>query len=101
MTDKELILRFESCTLAKEDFSHANHVRIAYLYLTQYPLLEAIHRFRTNLLAQATAYGKADKYHETITWAYMLIIHERMTRYGKMNQWEDFAAAHPDLITDG
>lgn len=97
MTDNDLIEKFESCTLSPESFSHREHVRLAWLYLRSYPTLEALAKFCFGLKRFADGIGKADLYHETITWAYMLLIRERMARTEAGN-WEEFAAANPDLL---
>ena len=40
MTDNEFIAAFENCTLPLESFRHADHVKMAFLYLSRYPLLK-------------------------------------------------------------
>jgi hypothetical protein len=97
MTDEELIEGFEDASIRTECFHHPEHVRVAFLYLCRYPLLEALQRFSTALKRLAAALGKADRYHETLTWAYMFLVHERMAAPGR-ESWSDFAAAHPDLL---
>jgi len=82
MTDEELITGFENCTLPNESFHHADHVRVAFLYHSRYPALEALQRFSTSLTRFATAHGKPHLYHETVTWAFLLLIRERMARAG-------------------
>ena len=47
----------------------------------------------------AAAQGKKQLYHETITWAYLLLIRERMARAGRAETWEEFARHNPDLLT--
>ncbi len=37
LTDQELIERFEDGTLSNEHFHHREHVRAAFLYLTESP----------------------------------------------------------------
>src|SRR5690349_7740437 len=98
MTEQELIAQFESGELPASAFRHADHVRIAFAYLRQYSALEALERFCTALKQFAKAQGKADLYHETITWAYLLLIHERMSRAAQTQTWEQFASANPDLL---
>jgi hypothetical protein len=34
----------------------------------------------------------------TITWAYLLLINERMERGGRGRGWNEFAASNPDLL---
>jgi hypothetical protein len=98
MTDQELFKRFEDGTLPPECFHHGEHVRTAFLYLTKYPALEALQMFCTNLRKFAIALGKTGLYHETITWAYVFLIHERMASSGKRQTWEEFARDNSDLL---
>jgi hypothetical protein len=99
MTDAELLNQFESCTLPGSAFHHEDHVRVAFLYLCSYPALQALERFSASLTRFAIANAQPQLYHETITWAFMLLIRERMARSGQSQSWPEFAAANPDLLT--
>lgn len=96
MSDRDLIERFESDTLAGE-FHHADHVRLAYAYLLEYPVLQALSKFGEALKRYAAARGKSQLYNETITHAYFFLIRERMAR-GPATTWEEFASHNPDLL---
>ncbi len=98
MTDQELIEQFEDGTLPNECFHHCEHVRVAFLYLTMYPVLEALQVFSKTLRRFAEARGKPQLYHETITWAYVFLIRERMARTGKSQSWDEFARGNPHLL---
>ncbi len=98
MTDDEFIAKFEDCSLAGKPFHHADHVKMAFLYLSRYPALEALQRFSSALAKFAAAQGKPDLYNETITWAFLLLIRERMARSGGEQTWEQFADGNPDLL---
>ena len=98
MTDSELLGGFERCTLANSAFHHEEHVRVAFLYLAKFPALQALHRFQECLRRFATAHGKPDLYNETVTWAYIFIIRERMARMGHPQDWEAFKASNSDLL---
>jgi hypothetical protein len=98
MSDDEFVARFEDCTIANESFHHADHVRMTYLYLCRYPAMEALQRFSTSLIRFATAHGKPQLYHETITWAFLFLIRERMARMGYPQSWDEFAAGNADLL---
>ena len=78
------------------EFHHRDHVRVAWGYLRESPLLVAIERFTSALKRFATAKGSPQLYHETITWAYLFLIHERMN--GE-STWEEFAEHNQDLLT--
>lgn len=95
MTDDELVQAFESGDL--QDFPHASHVRAAWCYLRRESILVALPRFKAALQRFAAGKGKPDRYHETITIAFMLLIAERMAGARQLS-WEEFAARHPDLL---
>lgn len=93
MNDTDFIAAFENTTLA--EFHHRDHVRAAWCYLHSATVLGALERFTLSLKRFAAAQGKPQLYHETITWAYLFLIHERM-RDGET--WESFADRNPDLL---
>lgn len=96
MTNQELIERFESDTLAGE-FHHAEHVRLAFAYLSECPVVEALDRFVNALKRFATLRGKPERYHQTITFAYFFLIHERMAQKPDTG-WDEFARRNADLL---
>ena len=98
MQDEELIERFESCTLSGADFHHRDHVKLVWLYLRCNSVLETLGRFSSGLKRFAAAHGKPNLYHETITWAYVFLIHERMQRHGREQGWAEFVARNTDLF---
>lgn len=99
LADHELLDQFERATLPLECFRHAEHVRVAFLYLRERPVLEALQAFSTALQRFAAANGKSKLYHETITWAYIFLIRERLARTGKIQSWEEFAKDNTDLLS--
>lgn len=98
MSDDEFMASFEAGSLANESFHHADHVRMAFLYLRRYPAIEALDRFSIALVRFATAHGKPQLYHETITWAFLFLIRERLARMGGRPGFEEFAAGNADLL---
>jgi hypothetical protein len=95
--DLDLIEEFEQGH-APAGFHHADHVRVAFAYVAQYPFLEAVARFSAALKRFAAAQGKPQLYHETITWAYLILIRERRARAGRAQTWEEFAERNADLL---
>lgn len=95
--NKALVADFERGH-APGGFHHADHVRVAFAYVSEFPLPEAIARFSAALKRFAAARGKPNLYHETITWAYVLLIHDRVARAGKFQPWEEFAEGNADLL---
>jgi hypothetical protein len=97
MSNQELIRCFESDAVPENSFHHADHVRLAFAYLCEYPVLPALEKFASALKRFAAARGKTQLYNETITCAYFFLIRERIARLGCAN-WEDFAHHNPDLL---
>lgn len=97
MHDREFVDAFEACTLPPALFPHRAHVRLAWLYLREQPLLDTLTRYSQGIQRYAAHLGATAKYHQTITWAYLFLIHERMQRADHPT-FEDFAAANEDLF---
>jgi len=74
MTDEDFVQAFESCELPPEAFHHRDHIRLARIYLDRLGLEAATARFVESLRRFAGHIGKSDKYHETITVAWMRIV---------------------------
>jgi hypothetical protein len=97
VTRDQIIARFESGAITNDTFHHADHVQLAFSYLSKYPVLDALQRFSCALKKFAVSHGKTQLYHETITCAYFFLIHERMASSGNVS-WEEFASNNPDLF---
>ncbi|MGB8830580.1 MAG: hypothetical protein WCC95_00415 [Candidatus Sulfotelmatobacter sp.] len=97
MSDRQFIQKFESLAIPAEAFHHADHVHLAFAYLQEYPILQALEKFSAALKRFALAYDKPHLYNETITYAYVFLIHERIMR-GEVRSWEEFATDNPDLL---
>jgi hypothetical protein len=102
----ELIRRFEAVSLGGERFRHADHVRLTWEYHRRLPAAEALARLAGGLRRFAAAHGKPERYHETITWAFALLVRERMELTGPAihspdgwpAEWAAFCTANPDLF---
>ena len=97
--DRALLATFEAGNEPEGGFHHREHVRVAWCYLQQHHLPEALSRFSAKLRAFAAARGKPNLYHETITVAYILFINERLDGSARDEPWEVFAASHPELLS--
>jgi hypothetical protein len=99
MSDQELIDRFESGSVPESGFHHVDHVRLGFAYLRRYPVLRALENFSAALKQFAASHGKTQLYNKTITWAYMLLIAERIALSGAEElDWDSFAKQNPDLL---
>jgi hypothetical protein len=99
VSDDELIAALDGRTLPAEAFTHAEHVHLAWACLRRLPLLDALAEFRRLLIGFATHHGKPCLYHETVTFAYLLLVYERMARAPEITEWSRFARDHSDLLS--
>ena len=88
---------FETADVDAERFDHEAHVYVGWLYLERFSLLEAIDRFTSALKRLTIELGAADKYHETISWFFMILIEERR-QSGDAVSWTDFRQQNDDLF---
>jgi hypothetical protein len=98
MDEREWMEQFENCSLPNSSFHHADHVKMAFLYLQKYPPLDALARFSSALARFAVANGKPNLYNETVTWAFLLLIRERMARASSRQTWVEFSLTNPELL---
>lgn len=100
----DVVARFEACTLPPEEFHHEQHLHGAWSYLREIPLAPAAERFIENLKRYAATVGAPRLYHETITWAYLLLVNERVAEVegrgsgAGEHEWARFREANGDLF---
>jgi hypothetical protein len=95
MRTEVLIQALESAQLPPSEFSHRNHVHVAWYYLQRRPLPEAARHFSLVLKTYVQRIGAQDKFHLTLTHAFMHLISARM-RPGE--DWNTFARRNPELF---
>ncbi len=72
LTDDELVEGFEAGSLA--DFPHEQHVRLTIIYLARHGRAETLRKLSDGLLRFATAKGHPEKFHVTMTRAWIDLI---------------------------
>ena len=87
----------EQCRIEAASFDHEAHVYLAWLYLDRYSVAEAIERFTAALKRLTVKLGVPGKYHNTITWFFMLIIAERCGGEPGLD-WSGFKRHNDDLF---
>jgi hypothetical protein len=88
---------FARGALPSGDFSHRGHLRVAWVYLRQRPFARAALCFGRHLRRYAGSLGAAGKYHETLTWAYLVLINERLQAAPPGESFEGFLERCPEL----
>jgi hypothetical protein len=101
VTDDEFLVALEKSELPESDFGHAAHVRTAYLYLRAQGFAGALERTRRAIRNFARHLGKPERYHETITVAYLALIQQHMCQRGDGGGWAAFERDNPELLRPG
>jgi hypothetical protein len=95
LTDDELAAGFEAGTL--DSLPHADHVRVGLLYLERYGYDEALRRLADGLLLFATIKGHPEKFHVTMTRAWLDLLEAARQRHPGGTPAE-IVAASPELL---
>jgi hypothetical protein len=98
LKDAELLRQFEDTSLPAAEFSHRQHVRVAWFFVRRHGMPGALTAFSDALRRFADAKGAHQLFHVTVTWAYLLLIHERQERC-RAAAWDRFALENADLLT--
>jgi len=96
LTDDELVRVIENCTL-ESDFRHADHIRLAWIYLRMMPPPEAEERMASTLRRYSAHKGKPERYHHTMTLAWMRLVASAQRATPEISALGKFIAAHPHL----
>ena len=96
--EQELFDRFLDTTLPSSEFHHQQHVHVAWMFVRKCGMPAALAEFTAAIKRFADAKGATGLYHETITWAFLLIIAERLARQ-PADTWDTFAHANADLLS--
>ncbi len=100
MNDDEFLAAFEGCTVPRDEWTHAAHVRMAWIYLNRASDFEdALTKIREGIQRLNGSFGASpNKYHDTITIAYAALIRERIERHPDIARWVDFESAFPETL---
>ena len=96
--DRNFLAAFEACTIAPSQFNHEAHVRLAYIYLTEYDTEAAVQKMRDALLKFLEHNNiPRSKFHETLTRAWVLAVRHFMNRSTSTSA-ADFIAKNQELL---
>ena len=101
MEDDALLKAFEACELSSAAWVHKTHVRVAFIYCSCLELTEAIKCMREGIQALNAVLATSRSgtgYHETITQAFMKLIHAALQHDGCCENSEEFCTRHPALL---
>jgi len=93
----DLLNRFVDTSLPAGEFHHQEHVQVAWMFVRTHGMPAALAEFTGAIKRFADAKGATGLYHETITWAFLLLIADRQARRPAAT-WQEFEAANADLL---
>jgi hypothetical protein len=96
LTDEELIAGFEAASLPA--FPHADHVRLTILYLTRHGRDETEKRLFEGLRRFAAAKGVPEKFHVTMTIAWLDLVDDAKRRHPTAADASALVTACPELL---
>lgn len=99
-TDDAFVAAFEDLSLDPTLFNHRAHLRLAWCYLAWLPLGEAAQRCSDGIRRFATQHGSPEKFHLTMTLAFMHIVRERMRMARPGENFDVFCDRNPELLHD-
>lgn len=97
LSDQAFVEAIEACTLPGAEFTHRNHVRLAWLYLQDGDAETAGRRIGDTILRYATSLGAAKKFDADLTLRWMQVV-ERAVQLTPATDFDTFIDAHPELL---
>lgn len=77
-SDQAFLGAFESCSLTRDDWDHAAHLRVAWMYLRRAGLEDAVARMREGIYRYDEGTDQICNYHETMTRFWMTRVAESL-----------------------
>jgi hypothetical protein len=96
-SDEDFLRAFEGLSLPAELFHHREHIRVAWLYLKSCDASRATERMSASIRRFANHQGATQKYHHTLTLAWMRLVAASLVETPEGLSFEKFLAANPEL----
>lgn len=101
-SDAAFLNAFEDCTIPSAEWKHRSHLKVAYLYLCQYPFAQALERIRSSIqrynVATHTPESLERGYHETMTVAWLQLVDFTLRECGPAGSADEFLDAQQHLL---
>ncbi len=100
--DDTFLTAFEDGSFPFAEWRHRAHIKVAYLYLTRFDFTTARERVRAGIQTYNRAHkvpeGPDRGYHDTVTVAWMHLVHVTLQQHGGAATADAFLDAHPELL---
>jgi N-formylglutamate deformylase len=97
MLSDPLVSAFETAAVDPTRFGHREHLYVAWCYLRALPVEDALARYVRHLRQLTCALGVPEKFHATMTWAYVVLVHDAMERSPGVS-FDSLLARNPALL---
>ena len=99
--EDEFVQRVEACCYPNNQFHHADHIRLAWIYVRRHGTQEAEERIARAIRQFAISLGHEKKYHETLSRAWVRLVAVAQALTPKVVSFDDFLAKHGWLLDRG
>jgi hypothetical protein len=99
--DNEFAASVESGRYPNDQFKHPHHIRLAWIYLRRYGTTGAEERMTATIRRFARNCGHEEKYHETMTRAWLRLVAVAQYLTPEVATFDDFIARHGWLLDRG
>jgi len=96
-SDEDFLRAFEDLSFPGNLLRHREHIRVAWLYLKASDATRAAERMAAGVRRFANHHGATQKYHRTLTLAWMRLVAAALVETPEGCVFEEFLAAHPEL----
>lgn len=96
-SDEDFLRAFEDLSFPADQFHHREHIRVAWLYLKSSDATRAAERMTAGILRFANHHGATQKYHHTLTLAWMRLVAAALVETPEGHNFTQFLAEHPEL----
>jgi hypothetical protein len=92
-----LVQAFEATRIDAATFRHREHLYVAWCYLRAFPFEDAAARYVRHLRRLTVTLGVPEKFHATITWAYLALMSEAM-EHSPGSGFDELMTRNPSLL---
>jgi hypothetical protein len=96
-SDEDFLRAFEDLSFPADLFHHREHLRVAWVYLKSSDASRAAERMSEGIRRFANHHGATQKYHHTLTLAWMRLVAAALVETPEGHTFEQFITAHPQL----
>jgi hypothetical protein len=96
-SDQDFLRAFENLSFPAELFHHREHIRVAWLYLKSNDASRAAELMSEGIRRFANHHGATQKYHHTLTLAWMRLVAAALVETPEGHAFERFLSEHQEL----